>query len=281
MIGDKFIINFTPTGIIPTKAMTPYVPVAPEEIISEVLKAREYGVSIVHLHARYANGDPAWEKDIYRSIVQGIREVDGYSNRSLILCLSTSGRAWPDFAKRSECLELEGAAKPDMASLTLSSLNFARSASINSPEMIYKLAQKMMDRGIKPELEIFDSGMINYAKYLHRKGIIQPPFYFNIILGNIASAQPGLLDVGYLISQLPENSYWSLGGIGGAQFRMNITGILYGGGIRIGLEDNIYFDEGPEQIGFQSGIAGTNPGYPCQAGQNSLHAGRGAPHFRA
>jgi len=245
---EKYIINFTPTGMIPTKNMTPYVPVSPDEIIREVLEARKYGVSIVHLHARDKEGKPTWKKEVYKEIIEGIRSEDGYNNDSLIICVSTSGRNWPDFERRSECLDLEGLAKPDMASLTLSSLNFPGSASTNSPEMIQKLAVKMMENGIKPELEAFDAGMLNFAKYLQKKKLIEPPFYFNIILGNIASAQAGLLDAGYLLTQLPENSHWAFGGIGTAQLKMNVTAILNGGGIRVGLEDNIYFDTGKKQF---------------------------------
>ncbi len=240
---SKFIINFTPTGMVPTRELTSFVPLKPDEIIREVLEARKYGVSIVHLHARDEYGKPTWKKDIYKEIIDGIRSEDGYGNDSLVICVSASGRNWPDFERRSECLELEGSSKPDMASLTLSSLNFHSAASINSPEMIQQLAVKMLEKGIKPELEAFDSGMVNYAKYLQKKGLIKPPFYFNILLGNIFNAQPELLETGNIIAQLPENSYWTLGGIGDAQLKMNITGIINGGGIRIGLEDNIYFDK--------------------------------------
>lgn len=228
--------------MIPTKDHSSHVPVSPSEIIDEVLEARKFGISIVHLHARGKDGKPTWRKEIYHEIIEGIRAVDGYTNESLIICVSTSGRNWPDFERRSECMDLPRETKPDMASLTLSSLNFSSGASTNSPEMIQLLASKMLSHGIKPELEIFDPGMINYAKYLHKKQIIHPPFYFNIILGNIAGAQAGLLDAGYLLSQLPAESYWSFGGIGQSQLEMNVTGMLYGGGIRIGLEDNLYMD---------------------------------------
>ncbi len=239
---SKFIINFTPTGMVPTKELTPHVPISPDEIIKEVLEARKYGVSMVHLHARDKHGKPTWEKKIYKGIIDGIRRVDGYDNNSLIICVSASGRNWPEFERRSECLELEGDSKPDMASLTLSSLNFPRAASMNSPKIIRQLAAKMKEKGIKPELEAFDTGMINFAKHLHNKGIIDPPFYFNLIFGNISSSQAGLLDAGVMLSHLPEQSYWSFGGIGNAQLYMNLTSIINGGGIRIGLEDNIYFD---------------------------------------
>lgn len=232
----KMIINFAPTGIIPTKENTPFVPVSPGEIVKEILRSKRYGVSMVHIHARDENGKPTYKKEIYRKIISGIRSVD----KELILCVSTSGRNWSDFDKRSKCLELTGNNKPDMGSLTLSSLNFNNQASINSPEMIRMLAQKMLDNRIKPELEVFDLGMINYAKYLSKKGIIKPPFYFNLILGNIACAQANMLTLGLLINELPEGSIWSVGGVGDAQMKMNLNGMINGGGVRVGIEDNIW-----------------------------------------
>jgi uncharacterized protein (DUF849 family) len=84
--------------------------------------------------------------------------------------------------------------------------------------------------------------MINYAKYLHKKGLIAPPFYFNLLLGNIACAQANLLHCGVMINDLPENSLWSLAGIGDSQLMMNSLSIAIGGGVRVGLEDNIWYD---------------------------------------
>ena len=238
-MNNKFILNFTPTGMLPTKSMTPYVPILPEEIIEQVLKAADLGANMIHLHARDpVDGVPTYKKEIYAEIISGIRA----KNKDLVLCVSTSGRNFPSFEHRSECLELEGDLRPDMGSLTLSSLNFNKQASVNTPEMIKSLAGKMLERGIKPELEVFDLGMINYAHYLIRKTLIKPPYYFNLILGNIACAQANLLSLGLMIKELPSDSIWSVGGIGNSQLKMNAMGILEGGGVRIGLEDNIYFD---------------------------------------
>ena len=238
----KYIINFTPTGMVPTKELTPKVPISPSEIIDEVVEAKRLGASIVHLHIRDEKGFPAWEKERYEQVIEGIKNREKNDKDKLIICVSTSGRNWPEFEKRSNCLEIKGANKPDMASLTLSSLNFPKSASVNSPEMIQRLAAKMLEKGIKPELEAFDAGMVNYAKYLIHKNLVKPPFYFNLIFGNISSSQLSLIDIGSVILHLPEFSYWSLGGIGLDQLKANVTALLYGGGIRIGLEDNIYFD---------------------------------------
>ena len=237
--NNRFILNFTPTGMIPTRYMTPYVPITPEEIAQEVLKVADVGVSMVHLHVREPeSGEPSYKKEIYAEIIRGIRK----HNKSLILCVSTSGRIHNDFEKRSECLELDGDLKPDFASLTLSSLNFNKQASINTPQMIQMLARHMLEKGIRAELEVFDLGMINYAKYLIQKDLLTAPYYFNLILGNIACAQADLLHLGLMIRELPEGSVWSVGGVGNDQLKMNIMGILSGGGVRVGLEDNIWYD---------------------------------------
>jgi len=231
--------------MVPTKKMTPHVPITPNEIIKEVLNSVKYGVSIVHLHARDPKtGLPTYKKEVYAKIIKGIRK----KNKEIILCASTSGRNFNEFNKRSAVMDLKGDAKPDMASLTLSSLNFPRVASVNSPEMIMKLAAKMKANNIKPELEVFDIGMVNYAKYLIKKKLIEPPYYFNIILGNIANAQADFTSLGHIIKELPEDSYYSLGGIGNSQYKMNCYGVLSEGGIRIGLEDNIFFDSDRKKL---------------------------------
>lgn len=239
MQNNKFILNFTPTGMIPTKEMTPYVPITPEEIVNQVSEVATLGISMVHLHARDPfTGEPTYKREIYADIIRGIRN----RHKELILCVSTNGRTFSEFEKRSDCLNLDSELKPDLGSLTLSSLNFNEQASISAPQMIQDLARKMLEREIRPELEAFDMGMINYAKYLIRKGFINPPYYFNLILGNIACAQADMLHLGIMIRELPDGSIWSVGGVGNFQLKLNVMGIVSGGGVRVGLEDNIWYD---------------------------------------
>jgi uncharacterized protein (DUF849 family) len=240
LMQNKFILNFTPTGMIPTKEMTPHVPISTKEIVEQVLEVAEIGVNMVHLHARETESElPTYRKELYAEIIGGIRK----HNKDLVLCVSTSGRNFPEFEKRSEVLELKGKLKPDFGSLTLSSLNFNKQASVNEPDTIKALAQKMIDKGIRPELEAFDLGMLNYAKYLIRKRLIVPPYYFNLILGNIACAQANMLNLGLMTQELPADSIWSVGGIGKYQIKMNAMAIVAGGGVRVGLEDNIWYDK--------------------------------------
>ncbi|KUG23096.1 hypothetical protein ASZ90_007129 [hydrocarbon metagenome] len=242
MITEKnndLIVNLAPTGLIPQRKMTMHVPMTPAEIVSDVLHCRTLGITSVHLHARDDNEENTYNKDTYAEIISGIRNKD----KDLVICVSTSGRNFNEFEKRADVLDLEDDLKPDMASLTLSSLNFNKTASVNTPDMIRALAKKMLDKNIKPELEAFDVGMINYAKYLIKKGLLVKPYYFTLLLGNIACAQANLMHLGYMINELPDESFYSVAGIGNSQLPMNAVSIAYGGGVRTGLEDNIWFDD--------------------------------------
>lgn len=228
------IINFCPTGMVPTKAMTPFVPEAPDEIIDQVHEAYEIGITIAHLHAREDSGEPSWRKDIYARIFEGVRK----HCPGLLICGSTSGRNFPEFEKRSAMIELQ----PDMASLTLSSLNFMEAASVNPPQMITGLAAKMKQFGVHPEFECFDLGMINFGKYLIRKGLADPPYYWNILLGNIAGLQATPAHMGAAQNEIPADHFVAFAGLGAHQLSTAAMAASQGLGIRIGIEDNIWLD---------------------------------------
>lgn len=235
-MNAKTIINFCPTGMVPVKSQTPYVPITPSEIIEQVHEAYGIGITIAHLHAREESEIPSFRKNIYRDIFEGVRKYCP----ELIICGSTSGRTFSEFDKRSQVIELQ----PDMCSLTLSSLNFIGQASINAPDMIIQLAEKMNQFGVKQELECFDLGMINFGKYLIKKGILEPPFYWNFIFGNIAGFQSSIAHVASAVNELDmENNFVALGAMGQAQLSINAMAIANGLGVRVGIEDNIWFDQ--------------------------------------
>jgi uncharacterized protein (DUF849 family) len=231
--------------MVPTKGMTEHVPVTPDEIIADVRAAHEIGITAVHLHARAPEtGDPTWRKEVFAEIIGGIREFAP----ELVVCVSLSGRDWSELDKRTDVLDLSGDRKPDMGSLTLSSMNFSDEASVNSPETVEALARRMRERGVLPELEVFDLGMINYANYLREKGVLESPHYFNLLLGNVATAQADLVHAGTMIRDLPDNSVWALAGIGDAQLTTTGLAAAVGGHVRVGIEDNIYFDTDGAQL---------------------------------
>lgn len=236
--GEPLIINLAPTGMVPTKETTPHVPVSVEEILEDVALCRELGASIIHVHARDENGAPTHRPQYFAPIVEGIRRLDP----ELVVCVTCSGRFVSDIEKRAEVLDLTGDAKPDMASLTLGSNNFSNQASLNPPEVIRELANRMKLRGIKPELEAFEPGMVHYAKYLRGKGLIEEPCYVNVLLGNIGTSPLSPGSLGAFLSVVPERWTWAVAGIGAEQLDANLTSIAAGGHVRVGLEDNIWWD---------------------------------------
>jgi len=237
---DPLILNFVPTGMVPTKENTPHVPVSPNEITDQIHEAYELGITLTHLHARLDDGTPSYKSSIYRNIFEGVRK----HCPQLVICASLSGRNFPEIEKRTEVLSLE----PDMGSLTLSSLNFPGQSSVNSPKTILALINAMDKNGVRPELECFDAGMINYSKYLINKSLLKPPYYYNIFCGNIASSQADMSYVGLMIRDLPENCYWALAGIGKDQLKMNTLAVAFGGGVRVGIEDNIWYDRDRKKL---------------------------------
>lgn len=237
------IVNAALTGMVPTKADNPALPVTPDEIAEDAERCLEAGASIVHVHARDEDGSPTWRADIYAEIVGKIRE----RRPDAIVCVSTTGRLWGELERRAEVLDLDGALKPDLASLTLGSLNFPRQASVNEPETIVALAERMAERGVMPELEIFELGMVDYAKHLIAREVLRPPFYFNLLLGSLGTLSASLLHLGLLTEALPEGSVWAGGGIGRFQLGVNALAIAAGAHVRVGLEDNLWLDERKER----------------------------------
>ncbi|MQT25432.1 3-keto-5-aminohexanoate cleavage protein [Pseudomonas helleri] len=236
---SSYILNFSPTGMVPTKQLNVYTPISVSEIIKDVLMAADMGASIAHLHARDAKtGEPTCDLTTFAAIIEGIRQHD----RQLILCVSLSGRNIADPTLRALPLTLDGEAKPDMGSLTLSSMNFPAQPSINAPSTIQYLARQMALKGISPEVEIFDTGMSNYLQVLINKQLMPPTVYANILLGNIFGAQPSFAHIAALISALPKEVVSSFAGLGSYQLRSNTLALAAGHGIRIGLEDNIWLD---------------------------------------
>jgi len=239
-------IVLAPTGMVPTRAMTPYVPLTPAEIARDVAAAAALGITSVHLHARDEDGAPTWDRNVYARIVGAVREAAP----EVLINVSTSGRTWSELEKRADVLALDGDLKPDLASLTLSSLNFVTSASLNAPDTIRGLVRIMRDRGIVPELEIFDLGMLNFAGALQREGLLLGPLVVNLFFGNIAGMQPTLSEIGLATERIPgpPGALWSGAGLGDYQLIAQTVSLAAGGGVRVGLEDGIYLTRSRDEL---------------------------------
>jgi len=230
------IITVAITGALPRKKDTPAVPVTPAEQIESTHQAYEAGASLVHVHVRHADESPSSDPELFAQVQEGVRK----HCPGMIIQFSTGGRG-RDPAARGAMLHLQ----PDMASLATGSVNFPVGIYENSPEFVESLARTMLDKGIKPEIEVFDLAMLYNAVNLQKKGLLKGPLHVQFVLG-IANALPARRSVfDFLRSELaalaPDAS-WVAAGTGRFQWDVNRWCLETGGHCRTGLEDNIKFD---------------------------------------
>lgn len=230
---NPLIINVALTGAVPKKSDYPSLPVNPKEIADDVNRCFAAGARIFHIHMRDKEGNPTQDSDLFEETISLIRA----ETPEAIVCATTSSRAGNGFQDRAAPLRLTGDAKPDFASLSMGSFNFVDSVSLNPPEQIIELLEIMNTTGIRPELEVFEPGMVNYAKTLISKGLIQGVPVFNILLGSHGSSPADVNSISSFLSSLPINSEWALAGIGRYQKQMITQAIISGGNVRLGMED--------------------------------------------
>jgi len=231
---DALIINAALTGTVHGRGDSRYLPVTEDEIVADAVRCVSAGASILHLHVRHADGTPAYEYELNDSLFRAVRSVCA----EVIISGSTTGRCVAEPEKRAAVL----AAEPDMASLTLGSMNFPTGVSINAPTTVHALAAEMRERRITPELEIFDLGMADYARYLVDKGHIELPAYANVLLGSLGTACASAANLATIVGALPPRTTWAAAGIGRFQFEVTSLAVAMGGHVRVGLEDNLWMD---------------------------------------
>ncbi|MGI6365672.1 MAG: 3-keto-5-aminohexanoate cleavage protein [Bacillota bacterium] len=232
---DKLIITAALTGAETTKEANPALPVTPQEIIESACRSAEAGASIVHLHARNPDGSSTQAVEVYEEIITGIRE-----RSDVIVQVSTGGAVGMTSRERLQPVTL----KPDMATLSTGSVNFGDDLFVNTMEDIRIFAKTMVELGVKPEIEAFDTGMVQNALTLVREGILELPLHFDFVLG-VPGAMPGTPEaLMYMQSLLPPGCTWTVAGIGRAELPLGVMAIILGGHARVGLEDNIYYKRG-------------------------------------
>lgn len=228
------VINVALTGAVPGKADNVRVPITPEEIAADAIACAEAGASVVHVHVRDESGAPTNRRDLYERAIGPIRE----QAPELVVCVTTSSRVDPDPAARMIGLAIDGALRPDMASLTLGSFNFPKTISANPPATIVALLERMAELGIRPEFEVFELGMVNTLHVLAERGLVPDPPVVNILLGSLGSAPAFMGDLARIVERLPHGAEWAAAGIGIYQRPMTIAGAVMDGNVRTGLEDN-------------------------------------------
>lgn len=234
---EKLIITIAPTGNVPTKEMNPNTPITTNEIVEDIIKCRELGASIAHIHVRDENGEPTCDRDIYKEILDKLEE----KNCDIITQLSTGARGGGNTVEwRGQMLDLNA----EMASLSTGSSNFATKVNANPFDLIKELADKMYTNNIKPELEAFDLGMIDNAKILVKEGVLKEPLHFNLVMNVKGSARGTPKNLLHMIESLPKGSTFTVSGIGASQVPMLTMSMIMGGHTRTGLEDTILYDKG-------------------------------------
>lgn len=231
------IITVAITGAIPRKADTPAIPITPSEQIESTQQAYEAGAALVHIHVRNRDESPSSDPELFAQVQEGVKKYCP----GMIIQFSTGGRGRTQ-EERGKALCLE----PDMASLATGSVNFPTQIYENPPQLVENLASTMLQRGIKPEIEVFDLAMLYNAKNLVDRGLVRVPIHVQWVMG-IPNALPARKPViEFLISELNDilpGATWSAAGVGRHQLEVDRWCLELGGHPRTGLEDNIKFDK--------------------------------------
>lgn len=232
---QPLIITAALTGAEVTKEQNPNLPVTPQEIAEEAYKCYKAGASIIHLHVRDEEGNPTQSVDVFQEVIKLIKE-----KCDVIVQISTGGAVGTPIEKRSAPLSL----KPEMATLTTGTVNFGSDIFQNSFAEIKALANAMKEYNVKPEIEVFEGGMIDNALTLGKLGLVEAPMHFDFVLGVPGALSAGLDELSFLVKKIPVGSSWTVAGIGRHELPMANFAILMGGHVRVGFEDNVYFEKG-------------------------------------
>jgi 3-keto-5-aminohexanoate cleavage enzyme len=235
---EKLIITAAITGSRITREITPHIPLTPAEIAQSAYECWQAGASIVHIHVRDPNtGQGTQDVEIFRQVVEPLRE-----KTDLILCLTTSGIPGRNLPTEERLAPVD--LKPELASFDAGSINLGGTVFINSPEFLDRAAEKMRQKGVKPEIEIFDLGMIVTSLRMRDQGKLDDPLHFQFVLGTPWGAPATPKSFLHLYEHIPDNATWSIIGIGQGHLPMSMMALAMGGHIRVGLEDNIYYSKG-------------------------------------
>ncbi|MHB8076416.1 beta-keto acid cleavage family enzyme [Desulfosporosinus fructosivorans] len=234
----KLVLTVATTGAWPTKKETPYVPLKPKEIAEEVYQCWKAGASIAHIHVRDDEDKASMKFEKFEEIVKLVRE-----RCDIVLNLTTSGGiGLMEEDRIKPFIEL----RPEMASFDAGTMNWMHSTVFeNNPMFLERLGAKMQECNVKPEIEVFDLGMIYNALYYLKKGILKAPLHFQFCMGcpgGVTATEDNLL---YMKNLIPKDATWSTFGVGAGQIPMLFAAIAFGAtGVRVGMEDNVYYSKG-------------------------------------
>lgn len=234
--ADKVIITAALTGAVTTKQNNPALPTQPKEIAEAAIRCWEAGAAVVHIHVRDDNDQASMRFDKFEETVGLIRQ----SKCPVILNLTSSGGqgfSWEERIRPFKEL------KPELASFDAGTMNWLNSVVfMNEPGFLELCGTEMIQAGVKPEIEMFDIGMLNTAKYYIKKGILQEPAHFQLCLGAPGGVEASTDQLLNVVNHLPEHCTWGAFGIGKGANEIALATLALGGNIRVGLEDNVYYN---------------------------------------
>jgi 3-keto-5-aminohexanoate cleavage enzyme len=234
---DELIITAAITGSRNMRNLSPYIPYTPEEIVQSSIECWNAGAAIVHIHVRDPeSGLGTQDPELFKQVVEPLKE-----QTDVIVNLTTSGIASRNLPMEDRLKSLE--LRPDMASFDAGSINLGGGVFINPPDFLDLAANEMKRLHVKPEIEVFDSGMVTTAVALRNKGKLEDPLYFQFVLGTPSGAVATPKSLLHLTEIIPGNSIWSVTGIGRAHLPMSMMALIMGGHIRLGIEDNLYYKQ--------------------------------------
>lgn len=231
----SIVITVAPTGPIATKADNPHLPTSPEEIARDVHAAYQAGASVAHIHLRDAEQRPTADLGIARRVMDLIEE-----KCPILIQMSTGVGLSVPFEERERLVEL----RPRMATLNPCSMSFGEGEFLNPPKGVRRLAARMRELDVKPELEIYDTGHLEACMRLYEDGLLADPLQFSIVVGvrgGMAATPDNLM---MMVRRLPPNCIWQIIAIGKANLELTAIGLALGGNARAGLEDCLYLRKG-------------------------------------
>ena len=234
---DKAIITVAPTGEGPTKELNPATPITPAEIAEDVFECYQAGAAIAHVHVRNDEGNPTMDTDKFIETCYRIRE-----KCDIVINVTTSGDITAgDEIRMAHLYKI----RPEMATFDCGTMNWAYEEIFeNSPPFLEKLGKVQQELGIKPEVEIFDAGMMDNALHYIKTGVLKPPVHFQLILGSPGGMPCSVENLIFLQRMVPEGCTWSTFGVGRHHLPILTAGLLLGGSVRVGFEDNTYYAKG-------------------------------------
>ncbi|HNY05013.1 MAG TPA: 3-keto-5-aminohexanoate cleavage protein [Candidatus Egerieousia sp.] len=234
---EKLIITNCVSGAEVTKENNPAVPYTIDEYVREAKSAYEAGASIIHLHVRYDDGKPTQDKARFKVIMDAIRKACP----DVIIQPSTGGAVGMTNDERLQPTELN----PEMATLDCGTMNFGGDDVFENTENTIKyFGQKMIERGIKPECEVFDKSMIEMCLRLAKKGYVKYPIHWDFVMGVNGGIGGEIRDFAFLAGSIPAGSTYTVAGVGRYEFPLAAMAIIHGGHVRVGFEDNVYISKG-------------------------------------